>query len=66
MKTFKLLVLASSVVLLAGCTTNYSHNTGAKQKAMHEQPYKSQIPGAANMNKPVTVIAKPVTMPVIH
>lgn len=65
MKTFKLLVLAGSV-LLAGCTANYSYNTDAKQKAAYSQQKKSQIPGAADMNKPVTVIAKPVTMPVIH
>ena len=65
MKTLKVLALASCV-LLAGCANNYSYRTDAKQKAMHEQPQKSHIPGAAEMNKPVTVIAKPVTMPVMH
>lgn len=65
MKNLKVLVLAGCV-LLAGCANNYSYRTDAKHKAMHEQPKKSQIPGAAEISKPVTVIPKPVTMPVIH
>ncbi len=64
MKTLKVLVLAGCV-LLAGCANNYSYSE-SKQKAMHEQPHKSQVPGADAMSKPVTVIPKPVTMPVIH
>lgn len=64
MKNFKFLLLAACA-LLAGCANNYSYRD-TKYKSMHEQPHKSQIPGAAEMNKPVTVIAKPVTMPVIH
>jgi hypothetical protein len=65
MKTLKILVLAGCV-LLAGCANNYSYSTDAKQKVMYEQPQKSQIPGASEISKPVTVIPKPVTMPVIH
>lgn len=65
MKTSKILVL-TGCILLAGCANNYSYRTDAKHKAIHEQTTKSQIPGAAAMSKPVTVIAKPVTMPVIH
>lgn len=66
MKTLKVLMFATGALLLVSCTPNYSNRPDVKQKVMHEQSYKSQIPGAADMNKPVTVIAKPVTMPVIH
>lgn len=62
METLKVLVLAACT-LLAGCAPNYSNHTDAKQKAMHEQYKKSQIPGAAEISKP---IPRPVTMPVIH
>lgn len=65
MKNFKILALATCV-LLAGCAPNYYNRTDAKPKATNDSYKKSEIPGAAGMNKPVTVIAKPVTMPVIH